>query len=121
MVKIDKCVTSKFECFLTRYTLFFFFRKSYAKSELQASAVVKEEGKANDLIERIKNTPFFSPVHAELDNLLVSKVSNFLPYHSYSRLLLGAVNMSHPTPITPKDVTLTQKTELHRSIARTVH
>lgn len=86
MVKVDKCVTSKSVCFLTRYTLKFFFRKSYAKSELQASAVVRE-GKANDLIERIKNTPFFSPVHAELDNLLVSKVSNFLPYHSYSRLL----------------------------------
>jgi hypothetical protein len=96
MVKIGKCVMSKFGCFLTRYTpkffslfsLFFFFsRKIYAKSELQASAVVKQEGKANDLIERIKNTPFFSPVHAELDNLLVPKVSNFLPYHSYSRLL----------------------------------
>ncbi len=86
MVKIDKCVTSKSVFFLTRYTLNFFSRKSYAKSELQASAVVRE-GKANDLIERIKNTPFFSPVHAELDNLLVSKVSNFLPYYSYSRLL----------------------------------
>ncbi|TKX19447.1 adenylosuccinate lyase [Elsinoe australis] len=36
----------------------------------QASAVVKLEGKPNDLIDRIRDTKFFEPVHAELDNLL---------------------------------------------------
>ncbi|KAF5522169.1 Adenylosuccinate lyase [Colletotrichum aenigma] len=36
----------------------------------QASDVVKKEGGANDLIERIRATPYFAPVHAELDNIL---------------------------------------------------
>lgn len=35
----------------------------------QAGAVVKQEGKPNDLLERIKRTPFFEPVLAELDVL----------------------------------------------------
>jgi adenylosuccinate lyase len=35
----------------------------------QAGAVVKQEGKDNDLIERIKVTPFFQPVLAEIDSL----------------------------------------------------
>nr|POF22188.1 adenylosuccinate lyase [Quercus suber] len=35
----------------------------------QAGAVVKQEGKANDLLERIKRTPFFQPVLAQLDAL----------------------------------------------------
>lgn len=39
----------------------------------QASAAVKMEGKANDLIDRIKVTPFFEPIHAELDSLLDAK------------------------------------------------
>lgn len=36
----------------------------------QALAVVKQEGGDNDLIERIKNTKYFEPIHAELDTLL---------------------------------------------------
>lgn len=36
----------------------------------QAAAVVKQEGGDNDLIERVKNTAFFAPIHAQLDSLL---------------------------------------------------
>ncbi|KAL8284806.1 hypothetical protein RB597_002059 [Gaeumannomyces tritici] len=36
----------------------------------QASHAVKMEGKANDLIERIRGTAYFAPVHAELDAML---------------------------------------------------
>ncbi|EEP80785.1 adenylosuccinate lyase [Uncinocarpus reesii 1704] len=36
----------------------------------QAAAVVKNEGGQNDLIERIKRTPFFAPILDELDGLL---------------------------------------------------
>lgn len=36
----------------------------------QASHVVKMEGKPNDLIERIRNTQYFSPVHDILDEVL---------------------------------------------------
>lgn len=36
----------------------------------QASAVVKNEGKPNDLIERIRNTEYFAPIHADLDSVL---------------------------------------------------
>lgn len=36
----------------------------------QASAQVKEHGLDNDLIERIRNTQFFAPIHQELDSLL---------------------------------------------------
>jgi adenylosuccinate lyase len=36
----------------------------------QASAVVKQEGGKNDLIDRIKKTEFFKPVWGELDRLL---------------------------------------------------
>ncbi|KAF2156249.1 putative adenylosuccinate lyase Ade13 [Myriangium duriaei CBS 260.36] len=36
----------------------------------QASAVVKHEGKPNDLIERIRKTDFFKPIIGELDTLL---------------------------------------------------
>lgn len=35
----------------------------------QAGAVVKQEGKPNDLIERIRGTMFFEPVIAELEAL----------------------------------------------------
>ncbi|GMM33833.1 adenylosuccinase [Saccharomycopsis crataegensis] len=36
----------------------------------QASAVVKQQGGDNDLIERIKNTEYFKPIWADLDKLL---------------------------------------------------
>ena len=36
----------------------------------EASAVVKREGKDNDLIERIRRHPFFAPVLPEMDRLL---------------------------------------------------
>ncbi|RLV86309.1 Adenylosuccinate lyase [Meyerozyma sp. JA9] len=36
----------------------------------QASAVVKQEGGDNDLIERVRNTEYFKPIWGELDNLL---------------------------------------------------
>jgi adenylosuccinate lyase len=36
----------------------------------QAASVVKNEGKPNDLIVRIKNTEFFKPVWGELDDIL---------------------------------------------------
>lgn len=36
----------------------------------EASAVVKQEGKDNDLIERIKRDPFFEPIWAEIDSLM---------------------------------------------------
>lgn len=36
----------------------------------QASAVVKQEGKPNDLISRIKATAYFKPIHDQLDALL---------------------------------------------------
>jgi len=36
----------------------------------QAAKVVKEEGKDNDLVQRIKNTPYFKPIWNELDQLL---------------------------------------------------
>lgn len=31
---------------------------------------MKKQGKSNDLIERIRRTPFFEPIIAELDSLL---------------------------------------------------
>ncbi|KAF2403189.1 putative adenylosuccinate lyase Ade13 [Trichodelitschia bisporula] len=36
----------------------------------EAAAVVKQQGKPNDLIERIKRTPFFDPVLPQMDQLL---------------------------------------------------
>jgi len=42
----------------------------------QASAVVKQEGKPNDLIERIKATKFFDPIKDEIDEMLDPK--NFI-------------------------------------------
>ncbi|XP_028967110.1 adenylosuccinate lyase isoform X2 [Galendromus occidentalis] len=36
----------------------------------QAAAQVKEHGKDNDLVERIKNDSYFSPIHAKIDGLL---------------------------------------------------
>jgi adenylosuccinate lyase len=39
----------------------------------QASAVVKQEGKQNDLIERIRRTKFFEPILPQLNTLLDSR------------------------------------------------
>ena len=36
----------------------------------QASAKVKGEGKPNDLVERIRNTAYFAPVHDQLYSLM---------------------------------------------------
>jgi len=36
----------------------------------EAGAVVKQEGKPNDLIERIRNRPFFEPILLELEVLM---------------------------------------------------
>ena len=36
----------------------------------QAAAVVKDEGKDNDLIQRIRHEAFFAPIHSQLDELL---------------------------------------------------
>ncbi|KAH8203268.1 hypothetical protein TruAng_002566 [Truncatella angustata] len=36
----------------------------------QASAVVKQEGGSNDLIDRIKSTDYFKPIHGEIDQML---------------------------------------------------
>lgn len=36
----------------------------------QAGQVVKGEGKPNDLIERIRRTPYFEPIHGLLDSML---------------------------------------------------
>lgn len=36
----------------------------------EAAAVVKHEGGDNDLIKRVRNTPYFAPIHAQLDSLL---------------------------------------------------
>jgi adenylosuccinate lyase len=36
----------------------------------QAGAVVKEQGGQNDLIQRIKDTEFFKPVHGDIDSML---------------------------------------------------
>lgn len=38
----------------------------------EASAVVKQEGKQNDLIERVKKTKFFEPIIGKLETLLDS-------------------------------------------------
>ncbi|KAJ3495904.1 hypothetical protein NLG97_g3051 [Lecanicillium saksenae] len=40
----------------------------------QASAVVKNEGKPNDLVERIKTTEFFKPIWGELDGMLKAEL-----------------------------------------------
>jgi adenylosuccinate lyase len=36
----------------------------------QAARVVKEEGGDNDLIDRVRNDPYFAPIHSDLDKLL---------------------------------------------------
>ncbi|KAG9187346.1 adenylosuccinate lyase [Alternaria panax] len=40
----------------------------------QAGAQVKNEGKSNDLVDRIRNTEFFKPIWGELDTMLDSKL-----------------------------------------------
>ncbi|KAI0533746.1 L-Aspartase-like protein [Xylaria digitata] len=40
----------------------------------QAGSVVKNEGKPNDLVSRIKNTEFFKPIWGELDSMLDAKL-----------------------------------------------
>jgi adenylosuccinate lyase len=37
---------------------------------MAAGAVVKGEGKPNDLLERIANDPVFTHVHAQLENMI---------------------------------------------------
>lgn len=43
---------------------------NYSVLSHQAGAVVKQEGKPNDLIERIRKTPYFEPVLPEIESLL---------------------------------------------------
>lgn len=40
----------------------------------QAGAVVKQEGKPNDLVERIKANEFFQPIWGELDGMLKAEL-----------------------------------------------
>lgn len=40
----------------------------------QAGAVVKQEGKPNDLVERIKANEFFKPIWGELDGMLKAEL-----------------------------------------------
>jgi adenylosuccinate lyase len=40
----------------------------------QAGAVVKQEGKPNDLVERIKANEFFKPIWSELDGMLKAEL-----------------------------------------------
>lgn len=39
----------------------------------QAAAVVKQDGRDNDLIQRIRKTEFFTPIWSELDQLMDPK------------------------------------------------
>ncbi len=39
----------------------------------EAAAQVKERGKSNNLIDRIRQSEFFNPIHADLDSLLDAK------------------------------------------------
>ncbi|XP_068108134.1 adenylosuccinate lyase [Hyperolius riggenbachi] len=39
----------------------------------QAASVVKQEGGDNDLIQRIRSDPYFTPIHSQLDQLLDPK------------------------------------------------
>ena len=36
----------------------------------QAGAMVKEQGKNNDFVERVRKSHYFAPVHHQLDQLL---------------------------------------------------
>lgn len=40
----------------------------------EAGAVVKNEGKPNDLVERIRNNKFFEPIWGELDGMLKAEL-----------------------------------------------
>lgn len=37
---------------------------------MAAASVVKEEGGENDLVERVRNDPYFAPIHGDIDSLL---------------------------------------------------
>jgi len=50
-----------------------FFQECHEKIRTlshEAGAVVKEMGGDNDLIDRIKNSPYFAPIHSQLDKIL---------------------------------------------------
>ncbi|KAH8036708.1 hypothetical protein HPB51_004092 [Rhipicephalus microplus] len=54
-------------------TNFFFSQDCHERIRVlshQAAAQVKEKGLANDLVERIRNDPYFAPIHQQLDSLL---------------------------------------------------
>lgn len=57
----------------------------------QAAAVVKNEGKPNDLIERIRQTPFYAPIIADLDRLLDPKTFIGRAPQQVERFVGGAV------------------------------
>ncbi|KAF2095218.1 adenylosuccinate lyase [Rhizodiscina lignyota] len=57
----------------------------------QAAAVVKQEGKDNDLIERIRQTPFFDPIIPELEKLLDPKTFIGRAPEQVDRFVNGAV------------------------------
>lgn len=45
-------------------------RVANGRAAHQAAKLVKEEGLENDLIERVRKDPYFSPIVGELDTLL---------------------------------------------------
>lgn len=50
-----------------------FFQECHEKIRVlsqEAGMVVKEEGKDNDLVERIRSCKYFAPIHNQLDKLL---------------------------------------------------
>jgi hypothetical protein len=51
----------------------------------EAGAVVKQEGKSNDLIDRIKADNYFEPIFGELDQV---SLDNLIPINPDSALLL---------------------------------
>jgi adenylosuccinate lyase len=58
----------------------------------QAAAVVKNEGKPNDLMERIKKTAFFEPILPKLEGLVDPKTFIGLAPHQVERFLSEEVN-----------------------------
>ncbi|KAL7752268.1 adenylosuccinase ade13 [Sorochytrium milnesiophthora] len=60
----------------------------------QAAAAVKQEGKANDLIERIKATEYFKPVWGELDSLLDPKTFTGRASQQVDRFLTKHVDVA---------------------------
>jgi adenylosuccinate lyase len=74
----------------------------------QAAAQVKEHGKENDLIERIKNTAYFKPIHAILDQLLDPQTFTGRAPQQVEKFLKTEVN---PALVPFKNATV-QKVEL---------